>query len=93
MHQTTVYEPFVCEDNQFQHNYVHNRHIYVYIIYLYLYGIYNIRINMYTDIYPRSRRPLEKSWFPLDDDKPSIQTWWFVNQPSNIVAKDFQGTT
>ena len=30
---------------------------------------------------------------PLDEDKFSIEKWWFVNQPSNMVAKDFQGTT
>ena len=45
----------------------------------------SICIRIITDIYPRSRRPLEKSWFPLDDDKPSVVkmvvrkptfTWW-----------------
>ena len=43
MHQTTslmyVYEPFVCGDNQFQHNWIHNRYIYIHIN-RYIYDIY-----------------------------------------------------
>ena len=65
--------------------------IYICIIYLCLYGVLyktyvSICIRMITDIYPLEVDDhWEKSWFPLDDDKPSVEkmvvrkptfTWW-----------------
>ena len=30
---------------------------------------------------PGSQPPFKTWWFPLDDDKPFLKKWWFVNQP------------
>ena len=44
-------------------------------------GDWNPGLGGRPKVNPGSQQPFSKWWFLLDDGKPLLKYWWFVNQP------------